>query len=105
LKTLDGFEPDLIAHPFATEIIVPEVPPGNYRVSLKLQVAGGEPVVKNTTVHIERGLAAQAASEKTRAVKIEAFLKGKHRDELVAEMPSVFYRISLPDLADQFRPG
>jgi predicted esterase len=99
LKTIDGFEPDLIAHPFAAEILVPEVLPGNYRVSLKLQVAGGEPVVKNATVHIERGLAAQAAAEKARASKIVALLKERHQEAALASLPSALYRISLFDLA------
>jgi predicted esterase len=99
LKTLDGLEPDLVAHPFATEILVPEVEPGNYRVSLRLQVAGGDPIVKSATVHIERGLAAQVADAKSRALKIEAMLKAKREGELLALIPSVLYRISLFDLA------
>jgi predicted esterase len=99
LKTMDALEPDLIAHPFASEILVPEVEPGNYRISLKLQPAGGEPFVKNATVHIERGLGAQAAAAKGRALKIEAMLKAKRQDGLVALIPSVLYRISLFDLA------
>lgn len=100
LKTLDEIELDLIAHPFATEITVPEVEPGNYRVSLKIQIAGSDPVVKNETVHIERGLAAQTAAEKARASKIETLLKAKNRNALLAVMPSVLYRISLFDLAN-----
>ena len=99
LKTINGIEPDFIAHPFATEIVVPEVEPGNYRLSLKLQMAGGEPVVKSTTVHIERGLAAEAAAAKARALKIEGFLKSKNQDALLAGMPSAFYQISFFDLA------
>ena len=99
LKTVEGVEPDMIAHPFATEILVPEVAPGNYRISLKLQPAGGEPFVKNATVHIERGLGAQSAAAKERALKIEAMLKSKRQDGLVALIPSILYRASLFDLA------
>jgi predicted esterase len=100
LKTIDGLEPDLVARPFATEIVVPEIEPGNYRLSLKLRVAGGEPVVKNVTVHVEQGLGSRAAAAKARALKIESMLKAKRQDALLALIPSVLYRISLPDLAD-----
>jgi predicted esterase len=100
IKTLDALEPDFTANPFATEIIVPEVEPGNYRISVKLQMAAGEPVVKNATVHIERGLAAQVAAAKARASKIEAIMKSKNQDALLAALPSALYRISLFDLAN-----
>jgi predicted esterase len=100
LKTIDGLEPDLASRPFVTEIIVPEIEPGTYRISLKLRVADGEPVVKNVTVHVERGLGARAAAAKARALKIESMLKAKQQGELLALIPSVLYRISLSDLAD-----
>jgi len=101
IKTLDAVEPDLAAHPFATEITVPEIEPGNYRISLKLQMAAGEPVVKNATVHIERGLAAQVEAAKARAAKLEGILKAKNQDALLAVLPSALYRISLFDLANK----
>ncbi|HEX8186286.1 MAG TPA: prolyl oligopeptidase family serine peptidase [Blastocatellia bacterium] len=100
LKSLEGVEPDFITRPYATEILVPEVEPGNYRISLKLQMAAGEPVVKNATVHIERGLAAQAEAAKARASKLESILKSKNQDALLAALPSALYRISLFDLAN-----
>jgi predicted esterase len=100
LKALEGIEPNIVARPFATEIVVPEVAPGNYRISMKLQATAGDPIVKNVTVHIERGLAEQTAAAKERASKLEAALKAKHQDALLAALPSALYRISLFDLAN-----
>jgi len=99
LKALDSIDPDFIAHPLAAEVVVPDVEPGNYRLSVRIQIAGGEPVIKNTTVHIERGLAADFGAAKARAAKIREDLKAKHRDALAAAVPSADYRISLFDLA------
>ncbi|MGA9770819.1 MAG: prolyl oligopeptidase family serine peptidase [Blastocatellia bacterium] len=100
LKTLDQIEPDFIAHPFRASIVVPEVEAGNYRVTLRLQIANGEPVTKTTVVHIERGLAAQATAVKARASKIEAKIKSKPQDALAYALPSAGYRIALFDLAN-----
>jgi predicted esterase len=100
LKTLDGVEPDFIAHPFTVPVVVPEVEAGNYRVMLKLQMAKSEPVTKTAIVHIERGLAAQATAARERASKIEAKLKSKRQDALIAALPSAKYRIALFDLAN-----
>src|SRR6185503_5116058 len=100
LKALDGVEPDFIAHPFAGRVVMPEVEAGNYRMMVRLQMPKGEPVMKATLVHVERGLAAQAAAAKERASKIEAKLKSKPQDELIRALPSAQYRIALFDLAN-----
>jgi predicted esterase len=100
LKTLEGIEPDFIAHPFAGRIVMPEVEAGNYRMMVKLQMPRGESVMKMTIVHVERGLAAQAAAAKERASKVEAKLKSKPQDELIRALPSVQYRVALFDLAN-----
>lgn len=99
LKKLDAVEPDFTAQPLAIRIVLPEVEAGNYRLILKLQADQGEPVTKVALVHIERGLAAQVAAAKDRASKIEAKLKSKHQDALIAALPSIQYRIGLFDLA------
>jgi predicted esterase len=99
LKSIDAIDFDLMAHPFSSEVVMPEVETGNYRVAVLLKVASGDPVVKYATVHIERGLAADFASAKARAAKLEAALKSKHQDALAAEVSSAAYRISLFDLA------
>jgi predicted esterase len=99
LKALDSVDPDFIAHPLSAEVVVPEVEPGNYRIAVRVQIPGGEPIVKYTTVHIERGLAADFATAKARAAKIQETLKARHRDALVAAVPSAEYRISLFELA------
>lgn len=99
LKTLDALEPDFIAHPFTSQVAVPEVATGNYRVLLRLQMAGGDPVTKSVTVHIERGLGAQVQAAKARVTELEAKLKANHKDALVAALPSAQYRLALYDLA------
>src|SRR5205085_12566601 len=81
-------------------VLAPEVEAGNYRLSLRLQAAGGEPIVKTVTVHVERGLGAQVAALKQRAAKLEADLAAKQRAALIAALPSVRYRLSLYDLAN-----
>jgi predicted esterase len=100
LKTLDGVEPDFIAHPLTAQITVPEIATGNYRVMLKLQVDGGDPVTRTATVHIERGLGAQVQAAKARMTRLEARLKADHKDALAATLPSAQYRLSLYDLAN-----
>ena len=99
LKILDSIDPDFIAHPLSADVVVPDVEAGNYRVSVRIQIAGGDPIVKNTTVHIERGLASDFGAAKARAAKIQEALKAKHRDALLAAVPSAEYRISFFDLA------
>jgi len=99
LKTIDAIDADFLAHPLSAEIAMPDVETGNYRVAVQLKVAGSDPVVKYATVHIERGLAAEFATAKARAAKLEAALKAKHQDALAAAVPSASYRISLFELA------
>jgi predicted esterase len=99
LKTIDAVDPDLMAHPLSAEVAMPEVETGNYRIAVRLTVTGSDPVVKYATVHIERGLAADFATARARAEKIEAALKAKHQDALAAAAPSAEYRISLFELA------
>lgn len=99
LKKLDSLDPDFIAHPLSSEVVIPDVEAGNYRVVVRIEAAGVEPIVKYATVHIERGLAADFAAAKARAAKIQESLKTKNRDGLVAAVPSADYRLSLFELA------
>jgi predicted esterase len=99
LKAFDSIEPDFMARPLSAEVVVPDVEAGNYRLAVKIQIPGGDPAVKYSTVHIERGLAAQFAEAKTHAAKIEASLVAKRKDALAAAVSSAQYRISLFDLA------
>jgi predicted esterase len=99
LKTIDPVDADFIAHPLSTEVAIPEVEAGNYRVAIQINLPSGDPVIKYATVHIERGLAADFAAAKSRAAKLEAALKAKHQEALAAAVPSASYRISLFELA------
>jgi predicted esterase len=99
LRTIDAIDSDLMAHPLSAEVAMPEIETGNYRVAVQLKAASGDPVIKYATVHIERGLAADFATAKARAAKLEAALKAKHQDALAAAVPSASYRISLFELA------
>jgi predicted esterase len=99
LKVLESVDPDFVANPLSAEVLVPDVEPGNYRIAVRVQVPGNEPILKNTTVHIERGLAADYSAAKARAAKIQDSLKAKRQDGLLAALPSAQYRISLFELA------
>ncbi|MFL6216203.1 MAG: prolyl oligopeptidase family serine peptidase [Blastocatellia bacterium] len=99
-NTIEGVAADFAAQPFEAKILAPDAEAGNYRLVLKLQAAGGEPMTKTITVHIERGLAGQAAALKTRAVKIEQSLTAKKQSALVAALPSARYSLALYDLAN-----
>ncbi len=99
LKTIDAIDADFIAHPLSVEVVTPEVETGNYRIAILLKLSSGDPIIKYATVHIERGLAADFATAKSRAAKLEAALKAKHQDALAAAVPSASYRISLFELA------
>jgi predicted esterase len=98
-NTLESVDADFTTQPLESKILAPEVETGNYRLSLRLQPASGEPIVKMTTVHVERGLAAQVAMLKQRAAKLEADFTAQQRSALLAALPSVRYRLSLYDLA------
>lgn len=98
-NTIDSADTDFTAQPLEAKLVVPEVETGNYRLSLKLQPAGGEPIVKTITVHIEPGLSAQVAALNRRAAGVEADLTANKRAALLAALPSVRYRLSLYDLA------
>ena len=99
LKVLDGLDSDFISNPFSSDVIAPDVEAGNYRIAVRFQIAGDEPIVKYATVHIERGLAAEFTASKARAAKIHEALKARNRDTLVAAVASAEYRISLFELA------
>jgi predicted esterase len=99
LKTFDALEPDFATHPLSAELSMPDVETGNYRVAVQLKMAGSDPIVKYTTVHIERGLAADFAAAKARAGQIQASLTTKGKTALLGGLPTAQYRISLFELA------
>lgn len=99
LKTFDAIEPDFAAQPLSTEVAMPDVETGNYRIAVKLNAPGGESIIRYTTVHVERGLAADFAAAKARAAKTEAALKSKRQDSLLARLPTAQYGIELFELA------
>lgn len=78
---------------------MPEVETGNYRIAVQLKLANGDPIVKLTTVHIERGLGADFAAAKSRAAKVKATLERRRQDSLLAVLPTAEYRVSQFELA------
>lgn len=94
LKTANAIEPDFIANPFPAQVPMPEVETGNYRIAVQLKLASGDPIVKLTAVHIERGLAADFATAKSRAEMVKATLKERRQDSLLAVLPTAEYRVS-----------
>jgi predicted esterase len=100
LKAVDAVDADLLAHPLTSEVVIPDLEPGNYRIGVRIQIPGAsEPIVRNTTIHIERGLAADFGAAKTRSAKIQDALKTKQQEALLASVPSADYRLSLFELA------
>ena len=101
-KPIGPIDPDFIAKPFSAEITIPEVEDGNYRISVKLETpnAKSDSLAKSATVRIERWLEAKVSAAKARAAKTEATLKGKHKDALLAELPSALYRLALVDMVN-----
>ncbi|MBA3442002.1 MAG: prolyl oligopeptidase family serine peptidase [Pyrinomonadaceae bacterium] len=109
LKTLDSVDADLMAHPVTTEITVPDVEDGNYRMMVMLKPTGkttsetaaadsGE-AKKAITIHIERGLIAKVAAAKAKLAVVKNALNLKRQDSLLAALPSVEYRVLLSDFA------
>lgn len=104
LKTADAVQPDWVATPLVIKLTVPEVPDGNYRLSLSVGAAAAEPAAnepparKTVPLHVERGLAERVAAMKARAAKVEARLKAR-KNGLLAALPPAQYRIALYDLA------
>jgi len=101
-KPIGPIAPDFIVQPFSTEMTIPDLADGNYRISIKLETADAkaDSIAKNATIRIERGLEAKLTAAKARAAKTEAMLKEKHKDALLAALPSASYRIALVDLAN-----
>lgn len=98
-KTIENLEPDFTASPASIEMRAPEIEDGNYRLTLKLQAAAGQPILKTVVVHIERGLAAQAGAAKARIAKIKTELGAKRQEALLASLASAEYRVALVDMA------
>lgn len=100
LKTIEGVAADFSAHPTSVEVSIPDVPPGNYRLSLTLKFADAEESVNKTAlVHIERGLPAKFKAAKEEALKIETRLRAEKKDALLAALPTANYRIRLFEMA------
>ena len=102
LKTLDAFGPDLVANPARLQVTAPDVPDGNYRLSVKIQPPGdgAEPMVKNSTIHVEKGLVTEIAAARARSAKIEKKLSAGRQGAMIAALATADYRLSLSDLAN-----
>lgn len=98
LKELSQIEPDFLARPLTVDITAPDVEDGNYRLVLALKTDSGETITKSLAVRVERGLAARASALKGRIARLKDKLR--RAPELLAELPSVEYRVALYDLAN-----
>jgi predicted esterase len=100
LKTVVNISAGVLVPPASIPVSIPDVPPGNYRLSLTLQFAdAAEPVNKTAVVHIERGLAAKFKAAKEEALKIENRLRAENKEALLAALPTASYRIRLFEMA------
>ncbi|HSE98527.1 MAG TPA: prolyl oligopeptidase family serine peptidase [Blastocatellia bacterium] len=104
LKTMEGVEADFTSKPLVAEVVVPEIEDGKYHLTVTFKPATGEasaePVRKNATIHIERGIAASIQSAKSRLEKTEARLKTGGKESMLAALHSAAYRVRLIDLAN-----
>ncbi|HKP10984.1 MAG TPA: prolyl oligopeptidase family serine peptidase, partial [Blastocatellia bacterium] len=98
-RAVENLEPDFTTSPASIELRAPEIEDGNYRLTLKLQAAAGEPILKTVVVHIERGLKAEAARASARIAKVKAGLSAKRQEALLASLASAEYRVALVDMA------
>lgn len=100
LKSWEGIAADFSTQPTSIEVSIPDVPAGNYRLSLTFKTAdAAEPINKTAIIHIERGLAAKFTTAKERAAKLEARLRAEKKDALLAALPTAGYRIRLFEMA------
>lgn len=100
LKSIESLEPDFIAQPLSADVQIPNIETGNYRVAVQFKDSTGESIVKYTSVHIERGLAADFEAAKTRLAKIRATISAKENVSLLSVVPTAQYRIVLFELAN-----
>nr|AIT56387.1 esterase LC-Est1 [uncultured bacterium] len=101
LKTVEGAPPDFSAKPFVTEVVLPEVEDGKYRltVAFKSDPDDDEAATKYAAIFIGRGITAAVEAAKDRLAKTEAKLKAGKDEHLLAALHSAAYRIRLVDLA------
>ncbi|HZN12550.1 MAG TPA: prolyl oligopeptidase family serine peptidase [Blastocatellia bacterium] len=99
LRSVEGIDPDFAARP-SVAATIPDLADGPYQLSLTLRPAGGEPVVKTTSLLITRKARAESAALKARAAVVAAELQKKDRQTLLREIPAVEYRATLVSLAD-----
>lgn len=111
LATAGPVDGDLTT-PLTSEVIIPKVADGSYRISVSLrnvaaEAAAAAPVTKSANIRIEDGLAEKVAAAKERVLKTTTTLQTKNSKALLAVLPTAEYEVSLFDLANagEISPG
>lgn len=99
VKPLDDVPADLRVKPLSTDITVPDVPAGAYRLGIALKTDAGV-ASRLITVRIDPGLGAAASAARGRTAKAQTALAAKKAEAALAALPSLQYRIGLVDLAN-----
>ncbi|HET9528908.1 MAG TPA: prolyl oligopeptidase family serine peptidase [Blastocatellia bacterium] len=111
LKVVQDVEADFKSKPLVTDLVVPEIEDGKYRLTVTFKPADGpassasgadaaEAATKNSTIHVERGITSEIQNARARLTKTEAKLKSGKQEGLLAALYSAAYRIRLFDLAN-----
>jgi len=92
LKTVGQVSRSLAKQPFRTEVTIPDVADGNYRIQAAFEGLGE----KSVAVQIRRGFKARVQADKARAAKLP---------ETMAELPSAMGHLAKAEAADRGEDG
>jgi predicted esterase len=96
IRALRGVGADF-AKPLIIEAKLPDLPDGDYFLSLSFNAREGTPIVKSIPLRIARGLTAEADALKTRIADLTPKLKSKQQDSLLTAMAGPAYTASIVD--------
>lgn len=97
LRSLSEITPDFTSATMI-EAPLPEVPDGDYQLSLKLNAKDGEEIAKAIPIRIARGLNAQAAALKARVATVKTDLQKRNQASLLLALPTIEYAAAMIDL-------
>jgi predicted esterase len=100
LQTTNNLSPDF-SKGFQAEVPIPDLPDGEYQMVLSLKPKEGEPIVKQISVRIARGLTADSRALAKRIDEVRANLKEKGDEALLPQLPGIEYAASMVDLVNK----
>src|SRR5215831_318240 len=100
IAALEAVGPDFMTNPSVTQLVIPRETNGNYQLHLTISPAVGDPVSKDISVFVEKGLPARATRDVAAAADIESKVKKSGDLALLGSLFSAEYRLALYDLAN-----